>query len=189
MSSKVSICNYALSRLGADRITSLSDNTAEARLCNALLEDAIKEVLVAGDWRFASKRASLNATTNTPTFEYSYEFQLPTNPVCLIVREINEENAGDYEYSIEGDKLLADISTMKIRYTAYITDSGSFSPMFEECLKLKLCALMCLNLTGNSALIQTFEALYENKLGHALSYDGQQGSKEFVSSSDLHDVR
>ena len=132
MSSKVQICNYALSRLGAARITSLTDNTSEARLCNTLLDDAIQEVLTEGDWRFASRRTSLNQTTNTPEFGYSFEFQLPTDPKALIVREINETDAGDYAYSIEGDKLLSDLSTMDIRYTAYVTDTGSFPPHFRS---------------------------------------------------------
>ena len=37
MTSKVQICNMALSRLGASTITSLTDNTTEANLCNTLI--------------------------------------------------------------------------------------------------------------------------------------------------------
>lgn len=189
MSSKVQICNYALSRLGAPRITSLSDNTREARLCSTFLDDAIKEVLEEGDWRFASRRTSLNATSNTPSYEFTYEFQLPTNPSCLVVRSINETNPGDYEYVIESDKLLANISTMSIRYTAYVTDTGSFPSFFERCLKLKLQALLAYALTGNSSLILQLESRYDSEVSKSLSIDGQQGSKDFVHSSDLHDVR
>lgn len=189
MSSKVQICNYALSRLGAARITSLTDNTSEARLCNVLLDDAIQEVLEEGDWRFASRRTSLNLTTNTPEFGFTDEFQLPTNPKALIVREINEARAGDHEYIIEGDKLLANISTMDIRYTALITDTGSFPPSFERCLKIRMQALLAYNLTGNSNLIIQLENLYENTVDKALAIDGQQGSKDFIFATDLHDVR
>lgn len=189
MASKVQICNYALSRLGANRITSLTDNTNEARLCNTLIDDAIDEVLMEGPWAFAVRRAALNQTTTTPSFEYSYEYQLPTNPLCLRVLSINEDSPGDYDYRIEADKLLADVSTMKVRYIARITDTQSFSPMFERALKTKMQALLAYSVTGNAGLIQTLEELYVRHVAEGLAIDGQQGAADFISSSDLHDVR
>ena len=189
MSSKVQICNYALSILGASRITSLSDNTTEANLCNTLIDDVIDEVLVEGPWAFATRRAELNVTTTTPEFEYSYEFQLPTNPLCLKVLNINETDPGYTDYRIEADKLLADVSTMKIRYIGRITDTQSFSPMFERALKTKMASLMAYALTGNGQMVATLQDLYERQVRDGLSVDGQQGSKTELISPDLHDVR
>ena len=60
MATEVSICANALRRLGDDPITSLTDDTERARLCNAFYEDARDACLRSHPWNFAITRASLN---------------------------------------------------------------------------------------------------------------------------------
>ena len=112
MASKVQMCNLALAKLGASRIISLDDNTVEAQLCNLLFNDIADFVMMEGMWATTIRRAVLAQTTNTPVFEWEFEFQLPTSPEALQVLAINEEIPGTNDYVIEGDKLLAHISTM-----------------------------------------------------------------------------
>ena len=101
MASKVKICNLALSRIGASRITSLTDGTVESTLCNVLYDDMAEEVMSEGSWSSTIARSALNVTTNTPAFGFSYEFQLPTVPRTLKILNINEDTVGDYDFRIE----------------------------------------------------------------------------------------
>jgi len=58
MATEVSICSNALRRLGDDPITSLTDDTERARLCNAFYQDSRDLVLRSHPWNFAITRAS-----------------------------------------------------------------------------------------------------------------------------------
>lgn len=189
MASSVRICNLALGRLGAARITSLTDNTAEAKLCNLFYEEIVEEVLVEGAWATAIRRADLNATSNTPEWEYSYEFQLPTNPKCLKVLTINDLAAGEREYVIEGDKLLINDSDVEITYIAKLTDSEGFGPSLKRCIVNRLAAELAFPITGSAQVAKEMYDLYEQELAKHLAIDGQQGSGERTESRDLHEVR
>lgn len=56
------VANNALERVGANSITSLSDNSKEAKLCNARIEQLRQTLLRRHPWNFAEKRVSLDAT-------------------------------------------------------------------------------------------------------------------------------
>lgn len=189
MASKVQICNMALARLGASRITALTDNTAEAKLCNLLYTDIADLVMVEGSWASTIKRASLNLTSNTPSFGYTSEFQLPTDPFCLKVLSVNDITPGDEDYRIEGDKLLANISTMKIRYIGRITDTQSYGPFLTQAVITRLTAELAYPITGQASVAERWFQQYELDVRKGLAQDGQQGSNEYVYSTDLTDVR
>ena len=85
MATEVSICSNALRRLGDDPITSLTDDTERARLCNAFYVPARDLVLRSHPWNFAVTRATLAQLSDTPAYEYSYQYALPNDPYCLRV--------------------------------------------------------------------------------------------------------
>lgn len=189
MASKVKIANLALARLGVKSITSLGDNTLEARMANLVFEDMAKEVMTEGVFSSTIRRVALNATTNTPAYGYSYEFQLPTNPKSLRVISINEDEPGTYDYRIEGDKLLANISTMKVKYVAYLTNSEDYDEMLKKALVARLAAELAYPLTGSSGVSNAMYQRYERELSDCMAVDGQNGSNQYIISSDLTIIR
>jgi hypothetical protein len=188
MASKVQICNMALSRLGAATITALTDNTTEAKLCNTLFSDLANRAMVQGSWTTTIKRASLAKTTNTPTFEYTNEFQLPVDPLCLKVLNVDDL---DYktDYRIEGDKLLTDNSSVKIRYIAQLTDSEDYGPLLTEAIEVLLASYLALPISGDKNLAARLKEEYFQLVSNNLAIDGQQGSKATLISDDLTEVR
>ena len=56
MASQVEICNDALRMLAGRSITSIDDDSAEARVCKALYPLTRDEMLDEFDWRFATTR-------------------------------------------------------------------------------------------------------------------------------------
>lgn len=179
----------ALSRLGANTITSLTDNTTEAKLCNTLFDDLADRVMIQGSWTSTITRTALAQTANTPTFGFAQEFQLPVDPKCLKVLEIDEAVLGDNEYKIEGDKLLTDLDSIKIKYIAQLTDTEDWDPMLTEAVEVLLASYLALPIAGDKELAERLRREYFDLVTHNLAVDGQQGSVDVIVSNDLIEVR
>jgi len=191
MATDVSICSNALRRLGDAPITSLTDDTERARLCNAFFPDARDTVLRAHPWNFAITRASLPQLSDTPAYGYNYMYALPTDPYCLRVLEMSYP---DYIFKIENDAtngrvLLTDESTAKILYIARITDPTLFDAMFVETLTSKLAVDLAYAITGSAQLQAQMEKMYQPKLSEARSVDGQEGFIDDLVSTTFTDFR
>ena len=85
MPSVVDICNEAMDLLGAATITSLTENSKEARLCNRRFETVRDHVLRAHPWNCAITRKELAKDSDAPAFGFNHQFTLPTDPFCLRV--------------------------------------------------------------------------------------------------------
>lgn len=189
MPSKVDICNQALAKIRGSRITSLGDGTEEAILCNLLFDTIVDEVIAEGQWSTAVFRISLNKTINTPAFGFDFEYQLPTNPKLINVLEINESRAGDKEYAVEGDKLLSNESTAKIKFLGRVDDTEMFGPYLTRAIVTRLAHELAFPLTGSRTLSESLLQKYELDLDRGLTNDNQQGTSIELIADDLLDVR
>ena len=191
MATEVSICSNALRRLGDDPITSLTDDTERARLCNAFYQDSRDLVLRSHPWNFAITRASLAQLSDTPAYGYNYMYALPTDPYCLRVLEMEY---ADYIFKIENDAtngrvLVTDESAAKILYIARITNPTLFDSMFVETLTSKLAADLAYPITGSVQLQGQMEKMYRDKLSEARSVDGMEGFVDDFVSTTFTDFR
>lgn len=189
LSSKVQICNRALSKLGAGRITSLSDGTKSAKECNAIYDDVAEEVMSMGRWPSVVNRATLAQSTTTPDFEYSYQYALPTNPRCLRILEINELRAGDVKYSVEGGFLLTDEPTVSIKYLGRIVDPEQYDIYLRKAIIFQLVADLAYVFTGQATVAEKMTGLAEAKIADLLNMACVQGSSREIPSDQLIDVR
>ncbi len=80
MPSVVDICNEAMDLLGAATITSLTENSKEARLCNRRFETVRDSVLRSHPWNVAIVRTDIAADSDAPAFGFTHQFTLPTDP-------------------------------------------------------------------------------------------------------------
>lgn len=186
MSSAVAICSDALRQLGDDPITSLTDDSTRARLCNAFYEPMRDAVLRAYPWNFAITRQVLAQLVTTPAYGFSFEYQLPTDPYCL--RVLNVDDTG-LAFKIEGRKLLTDASSVSIKYIARITDEAQFDVLFIDALSVRLASRLAYPVTGSASLTDVFFAKYKDVLSEARSIDAQEGTPEIFESNALTEVR
>ena len=191
MATEVSICSNALRRLGDDPITSLTDDTERARLCNAFYADARDACLRSHPWNFAITRASLAQLSATPVYGFDYQFALPTDPFCLRVLAMEFE---DYVFKVEnlstqGRVLLTDQETAKIIYIARITDTALFDSLFVDTLTALLAAKLAYPVTNSVNLQTQMQNLYQIKLSEARSIDGQEGFIDDLVSDTFTDFR
>lgn len=143
----VEIANNALIMLGANTITALSDNTKEARLCNLRYNPSRKAVLRSYPWNFAKKRAILNTSVATPTFGFTYTYDLPAG----FIRSINVD-AGGADYRFEFNKLITDATEVELQYIYDADDTTKFDSMFDEALAAYLAWNISYSLTQNEQL-------------------------------------
>jgi len=191
MATEVSICSNALRRLGDDPITSLTDDTERARLCNAFYADARDACLRSHPWNFAITRASLTQLSSTPSYGFDYQYALPTDPYCLRVLSMEFE---DYIFKVEnlateGRVLLTNEDTAKILYIAKITDTALFDSMFVDALTAKLAANLAYPVTNSVTLQTQMVKIYEGKMSEARSIDGQEGFINDLVSDTFTDFR
>ena len=191
MATEVSICSNALRRLGDNPITSLTDDTERARLCNSFYADARDAVLRLHPWNFAITRTSLAQLSDTPAYGFAYQYSLPTSPYCLRVLGMEFE---DYifkveNYSTQGRVLLTDQSSAKILYVAKITDTTQFDALFVDVLTAKLALDLCYPITNSVSLQDKMQKLYQLKLSDARSIDGQEGFIDDLVSDTFTDFR
>ena len=191
MATEVSICSNALRKLGDDPITSLTEDTERARLCNAFYESSRDSLLRSHPWNFAITRATLAQLSTTPAYGFAYQYALPTDPYCLRVLEMEYQ---DYIFKIEnlatvGRVLLSDESTAKILYVGRITDTALFDSLFVDTLTAHLALKLAYPITNSVTLQAQMQKLYQVKLSEARSVDGQEGFIDDLVSDTFTDFR
>lgn len=191
-SSEVDIVNGALRRLGAKPITSLGDDTVQARLANGLLPNVRDAVLRSHLWNCAMNRSELALLVDAPSHGWAHQFQLPTDPYCLRVISVNslqgDDDPGD-PFKVEGRKLLCDSSTAKIRYVGRVTDPNDYDQLLYETISIRMAAEMAYPVTGSTSMATMMWQLYEEKAKEARGVDGQEGTAEAMNDTTLIDVR
>jgi len=182
MTSEATICSNALSLLGDDPITSLTDDSTRARLCNRFYAATRDSLLRSYPWNFSITRQQLSQEVATPTFEFTYQYALPEDPYCLRALKTDD----DYEkWKIEGRKLVTDSSTVYLQYIARITDVNQFDLLFTETLEYRLAERMAWPITQNNTSVQVFNSLFKEKLSEARTMDAQEGFGETWDADDL----
>ncbi len=183
MASEVSICNQALSRVGGSLITSLSDSSTEARLCDANYA-AIRDALIeAHDWTFAITRIDLPASTTSPANGYANAFTIPST-----VLRILDVNDGE-DWRVEGDAIVTNEGSCKIRAISQITDPNTFSPLFIQALVSRLAADLAIPIAQSAKLYELHYKVYLQKLSEAVANDGMQGKSRRITSTWLKSTR
>lgn len=170
MASIVDICNGALNQLGASTILSLTEDSKNARLCNARYTQVRDSVFRSHPWNCLQKRVQLAADTATPAWGFTKQYTLPAD--CLRLLTILDYDA---DYKVEGRKILTDISSCKILYIARITDPNEYDELLRETLSAALAADIAYAVTSSNPLTANMYNLFKDKLKEARFVDSTEG--------------
>ena len=186
MPSETAIASNALTKLGAQPITDIDDPLSQrAVLCKSYYPNVRDAVLRAYPWNCAIVRMALALSGTAPVYGYSYKFQLPVVPYCLRVLEVED----DIEHKIEGRFLLADESSVNIKFIQRVEDTGLFDALLQEAIECRLAAELAYPVTGSPTLIQAMWNLYAEKLREARTIDAMEITQDYYSSDALIEVR
>ena len=170
MASVVQMCNSALNQLGAASITSLTDNSKNARLCNERYETIRDAVFRSHPWNSLIKRQQLAQDTATPAWGFKYQFTLPSD--SLRVLAIDAYNS---DYKVEGRKILSNESTIKLIYVSTITDPNEMDVLLRETISASLAADLAYSITANLQVSGLMAEKYQAKLSEARHSDASEG--------------
>jgi hypothetical protein len=190
MASDVDICNLALNLLGAESIQNISppDDNDRAKACAAFFPQSRDAVLRAHEWRFAIRRQELNKDTPpNPISGYAYQYVLPTDPYCLRVLDLNDDDTLDWV--VEGRRLLTDESTAKIKYVSRVTDTGYFDPLFVDALAARLAMDLSMVITKSQKVLQAMATLYDYRIAEAKAMNVIEDGKAEEPTGPLIEVR
>ena len=170
MASVVDICNTALNQLGASTILTLTEDSKNARLCNARYTQIRDAVFRSHPFNCLQKRVELSSSTTTPAWGYSFQYDLPGD--CLRLLRILDY---DSNYKVEGRKILSNTSSMKILYIARITDPNEYDESLRETLSAALGADIAFAVTSNNQTATNMYNLFQDKLKDARFVDSTEG--------------
>jgi|TARA_B100000575_G_C22933265_1_gene540695 hypothetical protein len=170
MASIVDICNGALNQLGASTIITLTEDSKNARLCNARFTQIRDSVFRSHPWNSLQKRVELAADSDTPAWGFTSQFTLPAD--CLRVLTILDF---DSDYKIEGRKILTDNSSMKILYVSRVTDPNEYDELLRETLSAALAADIAYAVTSSNPVAKNMYDLFQQKLKEARFVDSTEG--------------
>ena len=113
------ICSDALLMIGAKAISSFTEGTDAANICDSLFNDVKKQSLMQYPWTFSFKKVQIARLATTPATEYTYEYQLPSDRIGPPRQVFIANTAGQRPinaYRILQDKLLTNETTVYVDY-------------------------------------------------------------------------
>lgn len=176
---KVGVANLALSRIGAKRISSFSENTTSAQAMNEVYADILDEVLAEGPWTFAQSQAALTQLSLTSAFTADGLSYIYSEPNDLIkINFVNDSNCTFKRESMSGQNVIrADISGLQILYTFRNDNPVTYFPSFTAALAARLAYELCFKISEAAKYAADIYSDYHKmKLPKALSLDSQQGT-------------
>lgn len=160
----------ALTKMGqAELITNIDEATPNSNALRAAWDICRDAVLRGFDWGFAMERQELAALDDAPMSDiYAYQYALPTNPLCLRVVDFPDyDRLNQPEYEVEGDVLLTNETTARIRYIKQATDTAKYPADFANALAAWLAYETCLAINGSRGLKPLLAADYTDAISKA----------------------
>jgi len=163
MATDTEICNLALGLLGERQISSLTEETKQARLCNRFFKHVFDQELRKHTWACVQKRATLARKTDQPLFQWTYAYELPTDFVRLTeFRNKNGYVTAQENFEREGDTILTHHETVNIIYVYRPTDASVLDPLAAQTLYYALAIAIAVPLTDDDTIKQNLVREYNS---------------------------
>jgi hypothetical protein len=179
----VDLCSAALAKLGAQPITSLADESAEALIAARLYPIARDALLSAHPWTFTLAETPLERDPAAEGGEFRHAFLLPAD----LLRTISAGGAGRSRglvYRIYGPRLVSDAPSVTLAYQRRV-EPTAFPPYFAAALVARLAAEFCLPITESTARAEVLGRLAASELKLARLLDSQQSTPAHVEDYTL----
>lgn len=152
MSSNLQIANRALQKAGvAKRLATFEDDNQKGRAIRTCYETLKRAELQMNAWTFSIRRVQIAAETDTPAFDYLYQYQLPADFLKMApLRPKTSMFLDDHE--IEGRKLLTNNpGPLNLRIVSSDADEEQFHALFVEGFASRIAYEVTEELTQSAA--------------------------------------
>ena len=198
---KLSICSDALILLGASPLSSFSDGTDAAQICDRLYDDLKDSIIASYPWSWSFKKVQLSRLTSTPANEWKYQYALPGDMISGVRAVFNTSATSvapiQYGWEIFGTSLNTNEETIFVDYQNSVGESA-LPTYFVQLLKYAMAAEIAETVTDQITKAQYFDqkafgTVAENRRGGyfrvAASIDGANNSNEAFQDFTLIAVR
>lgn len=199
------IYNMSLARLTQGKVESIDQiNSRGAEFCTLFYDVARQYLLRRHNWNFSKNVVALAQTTTTP-FNWSYEYQLPSDSVrvrCLaplggtnLVRTFSNgemvyapdpSSPQPVPFEIMGDKILTNLEQAYVYYSVDVEDTTIFDPLFTDLLAWRLAFEVSMPLTGKHVLRDKMKAEFNEAYLAATGINANEQSS--LSTSFQSDI-
>lgn len=172
--SAVTLINMALTWIGVEPITSLTDANERARAASRIYNRTRDWVIAQHRWNSCTKHVALSELSESEVFsdDWAYTFQLPTD----FIRFGRPEYLDDPHKIIAGQKLLTNVSDQKIEYIARVDNIAEMDEGLKHAIARRLAADLAITLKGDRALAVDMERKYQDVIAEARFTDSDQHS-------------
>lgn len=199
--SKTEICNMALAHIGVSKAVQDVDteSSTEARACRLFFDHAVRTILEAKPWGFASSQVALVQQTNDRSDAWGYKYAVPTfvrrinhivNPATRTPGQGNEVpfKVARNE-SAFGKCIYTDEEGAILDYNYDVDDVNLFPATFVHALSLFLAASIAQPLRVNASIQQEVQRLYMAWNSEAMTRDMEEGQEDVEPASEFQTVR
>lgn len=195
---KLNICNLALSILGQAALSSLSEVNNRATLCKQYYDIVRQQVLREHDWSFARCQEKLLLVREEDFGnKMAYIYQKPAN--CLFVSKVyNDALHGglkEQQFKLEFDNLSkkevirTECAEAYAEYTKNITDTSMFDAPFVDAMSALMAYKMAHSLTGSLEITKMAYQQYQMALDGARYVNKVEQLEDAVFLNPYLDVR
>lgn len=178
--SEVSICNLALSILGADGIRSFEENNKRARLSKNSYDAARDFLLAKYDWSFSRNLLELQQVAeDDPNVEVGipdgyYLYKLPSD--TIVPRDIWPRDS-KLKWEVYGKYIMTTVDPVYLYYSRLVTDVGEFNQPFIEAVSYMIAARMAHPITQDVKLGREYKAEARQAIIESIALDANIGSE------------
>ena len=173
---KTDILNKALTLVGGTPITSIDDETNNARILSRVYETSLRSVLSEEKWNFATTRATLTLVTEESAWYDTGEAFVYNKPSDMI--RIWGTNVSNVTYREEGDRIYSDVSDLGLRYVYYLDTPSKYPGYFVDALVDRLASDVAYAIVNSGTLGDKYRELYEKvSLPKAQASNSQTGQQ------------
>ena len=166
MASDTETANLALQKLGAARITSLTEDSRNARSVNSCYASVRDQELRSNPWNFARRRTTISADINAPVYDFCYAFTMP--PDCLRILKPNDP---DLDWQFEGEKILTNqpagnttAPILNLTYISRITDMNEWDSLAVDTLATRIAIQCCIEIKDSNSNLQGLRDMYKENI-------------------------
>ena len=175
------IANKAFVLLGVKTVISLIENKKSIKTFNAIYPTTRDAVFRAHPWNSISARFNIAPNVTKPLFEWDNQFDFPSK--CI--RVVSLLDVLNDEWSVEGQKILANASTIQAKCVIKNEDVTKYDALLVDTLAARLAADLAHPLVDDTALTTAMWDMYKLKIQEARSIDAQEhGDTELEEGDD-----
>lgn len=171
----VSICNFALQKVGGDAITAVDDTSVNGARCNDLYEYIRDDLLRGHTWNFATRMVELTVNGTAPVMEFDYAHDLPADWLRTITVHDNDAGLGALQFlemEVDATRVLATNSEdVYLKYVYQHVTEARWPADFVMAMQLALARDLAVPVANSNTLEERLDRQAATALRKAKSSD------------------